>query len=127
MRYPSDGLEGLSPAAKREWLAKLLKKKLVGAAPAWAPLEPHPESRHEPFPLTDVQRAYWVGRGAGLELSGVSCHMYLEFDVEHLDVARFARAFRRLVERHEMLRAIVRRDGTQQILQRVPPFAIEAL
>ena len=28
------------------------------------------------FPMTDVQRAYWIGRSAGVALSGVASHGY---------------------------------------------------
>ena len=31
-----------------------------------------PAARHEPFPLTDIQQAYWVGRSDAFELGNVS-------------------------------------------------------
>ena len=34
----------------------------------------------KPFPLTDVQYAYWVGREDNQVLGGIGCHAYLEFD-----------------------------------------------
>lgn len=36
----------------------------------------------QPFPLTDVQYAYWVGRDEEQALGGIDCHAYLEFDGE---------------------------------------------
>ena len=88
------------------------------------PLVPDPDRRHEPFPLTAVQEAYWVGRGGGFELGNVSMHGYIEAEVRGLDLDRYSAAWRRLIERHEMLRAVVDRDGRQRILPRVPPFEL---
>ncbi len=87
-------------------------------------ITPSPEKRHEPFPLTDVQRAYWIGRSPSLELGNVACHFYLELDFVELDLERFARAWQLLIERHDMLRAVVLPDGRQQILAQVPRYEL---
>ncbi|MFE6157290.1 condensation domain-containing protein, partial [Streptomyces sp. NPDC057889] len=78
------------------------------------------EGRWEPFGLTDVQHAYWVGRSGLFELGGVSTHLYVQFESDGFDVGRAQSALARLVERHEMLRAVVRADGRQQVLESVP-------
>ncbi|MEU5305610.1 amino acid adenylation domain-containing protein [Streptomyces noursei] len=83
-----------------------------------------PEHRHDPFPLTDVQRAYWLGRGEDFTLGGTGCHFYREYDVEDLDVARLETALNRLIRRHDMLRAIVDDQGEQRILPEVPWFTV---
>ena len=80
-------------------------------------ITPDPDNKHQPFPLTDVQQAYWVGRSGGLELGNVATHMYFELESEDLDVERFNRAWQSLIDRHDMLRAIVLPDGRQQILE----------
>lgn len=90
-------------------------------------LIPDLAKRHEPFPLTDVQQAYWVGRTSAFVLGDVATHSYLEFESPDLDLRRFQSAWRRLVDRHDMLRAIVLPDGRQQILKDLPPYRIEAL
>ncbi|MFI9645168.1 amino acid adenylation domain-containing protein [Streptomyces sp. NPDC052040] len=82
-------------------------------------------NRHEPFPLTDVQRAYWLGRGEDFTLGGIGCHFYREYDVEDLDVARLESALNRLIQRHEMLRAVVDGSGEQRILPEVPRLTVE--
>ncbi|MFI9722925.1 amino acid adenylation domain-containing protein [Streptomyces sp. NPDC052396] len=92
-------------------------------APAPAPAV-DPASRHEPFPLTDIQQAYWLGRHAALSLGGVATHTYLELDVEDLDPARLEAAVRRLIDRHDALRLVVRPDGLQQVLRDVPPYVL---
>lgn len=86
---------------------------------------PNPEQRYQPFPLTDVQQAYWVGRSSYLELGNVSTHFYGEIDTFDLDIERYNLAWQLLIERHEMLRVIVRSDGQQQILEQVPPYQIK--
>ncbi|MEV6345246.1 amino acid adenylation domain-containing protein [Actinoplanes sp. NPDC051851] len=84
---------------------------------------PDPAAAGEPFPLTDVQQAYWIGRSGVFEL-GAGMHGYEEFDVEDLDVARLQAALRRTIARHGMLRAIVLPHGEQQILADVPDYVI---
>ncbi|MFI0421227.1 amino acid adenylation domain-containing protein [Spongiactinospora sp. 9N601] len=80
------------------------------------------DPRHEPFPLTDTQRAYLLGRGGVFELGNVTTHAYFEFEGD-LDVGRFATAWRLLVERHDMLRAVIDPDTvTQRVLPDTPPF-----
>ncbi|KPC62700.1 non-ribosomal peptide synthetase [Streptomyces chattanoogensis] len=83
-----------------------------------------PARRHEPFPLTDVQRAYWLGRDEGFTLGGIGCHFYREYDVVDLDVARLESAVNRLIERHEMLRAVFDAQGRQLILPEVPRYTV---
>lgn len=36
------------------------------------------DNRYEPFPLTDVQTAYLMGRNNLFDYGGVACHVYLE-------------------------------------------------
>ncbi|WP_437818882.1 amino acid adenylation domain-containing protein [Sorangium sp. So ce1078] len=93
------------------------------AAGAAASLALSPERLHEPFPLTELQQAYWIGQSALVEGRTPSV-AYLEHEVEDLDVARFERAMQRLIERHPMLRAVIRSDGRQEVLERVPPFTL---
>ena len=84
-----------------------------------------PANRHEPFPLTDIQHAYWVGRSGVIQLGDVACHAYFEIAAKDLDLSRYTAAWQRAIDRHEMLRAIVLPDGRQQVLESVPPFEIE--
>ena len=124
-----DSLEGLSPA--KRILADLLIAERRGGPGALArdlTAEPLPptgaEDRYAPFPLTDLQLAYWLGRQGGIELGSVGNHGYAELSCVDLDLGRLAAAWRRLVERHEMLRAVLLPDGQQQILAAVPAYDI---
>ena len=90
-------------------------------------LVPAPQARHQPFPLTDIQQAYWIGRTAAIELGAVACQVYYEMEFAGLDVPRLNRAWQCLIDRHDMLRAIVRSDGQQQVLAQVPAYRFEDL
>ncbi|MEE4307376.1 amino acid adenylation domain-containing protein [Pseudomonas alliivorans] len=85
-------------------------------------IEADPAARHEPFPLTDIQQAYWFGREASVSLGGVSAHGYEELRIPNLDIARFEQALNRMIQRHDMLRVVFLSDGTQQVLETVPTY-----
>lgn len=87
----------------------------------------HENQRYQPFPLTDVQQAYWLGRSQMFELGNVAAHFYLETECVDLDLERYNKAWQRLIERHEMLRAIVLPSGEQKILASVPDYQIQVL
>jgi amino acid adenylation domain-containing protein len=91
---------------------------------AEAAIAPDTARRFEPFALTDIQRAFWIGRSPQMPLGGVGSHFYVEFEGEGLDVARLEQAWRRLVDRHDMLRAVVTAQGQQQVLETVPAYEI---
>jgi pyochelin synthetase len=95
--------------------------------PPLPPLIPAPERRLEPFPLSEIQQAYLVGRTELFELGGVGPTSYLEADWPDLDVPRLEVAWNRIVKRHDMLRSIVLRDGRWQILPAAPPFKVGLL
>ncbi|MBQ4861096.1 amino acid adenylation domain-containing protein [Pseudoalteromonas sp. MMG013] len=81
-------------------------------------------ARYEPFPLTDIQRAYWVGHQMEVELADVSIHYYSEVSCASFDIAAFESAIDKTVMRHDMLRAVVDTDGNQQILRSLPPYQV---
>jgi amino acid adenylation domain-containing protein len=85
---------------------------------------PDPERRFEQFPLTDIQQAYWLGRGAAFELGNVGSHVYQELDFTGLDLGRLTSSLRRTIDRHDMLRASFLPDGRQRVLPEVPPYQI---
>lgn len=87
-------------------------------------IQPDLACRYEPFPLTELQQAYWIGRSSGMTLGNVSCFIYFETEQEELDLPRLTAAMHRLIDRHDMLRVIILRDGTQQILRDVPKYEI---
>ncbi|MDX3240512.1 amino acid adenylation domain-containing protein [Streptomyces sp. ME18-1-4] len=120
--------DALTPELREEM--KLRRDELIeiisrsGSTDEPAGLVPRPEERHDPFPLTDIQHAYWVGRTPAVELGGNSTHCYLEFDAMDLDVPRLGQSLDQVVRRHDMLRAIIQPDGRQRVLPEVAPYDI---
>lgn len=85
-----------------------------------------PDSEHvyEPFALSDMQQAYYVGRSNEIMYGGVSTHVYTEFNFVDLDHKKFEEAINELIKRHGMLRCIINEDSTQQILPSVPYYQV---
>ncbi len=123
--------------AKQALLAKRLRGETIPNKPETGTsstevnqlpqIKPDLANRYQPFPLTEMQQAYWIGRNSFFELGNVGIHTYIELESTNLDLPRFNQAWRKLIERHDMLRAIVRPDGQQQILATVPPYKIEII
>lgn len=98
---------------------------LVAAAATAEPREatlPEAGSPFDPFPLTDMQQAYWVGRGGMYALGGNSLHGYVELESVGIDPERLGRAWNAVVARHPMLRAVIGDDGMQRVLETVPEY-----
>jgi pyochelin synthetase len=109
-------------AAKADVIAELTRETEVLRAP---------QDRFEPFPLTDVQAAYSVGRTSAFRWGGVGCHGYAEFPVDHT-VAKpgaeaYRSAWRKVVDVHDMLRCVVHPDGYQIICPDFDPDLSEGL
>ncbi|WP_158573767.1 non-ribosomal peptide synthetase [Micromonospora craniellae] len=83
-------------------------------------LRPDPGAAHEPFPLTEVQHAYLLGRSDSFVLGGVATHGYLEIDADDLDLPRLESAWQAVVDRHAMLRTVILADGTQRVCENLP-------
>ena len=90
-------------------------------------IDPRPQDRYQPFPLTDLQHAFWIGRNGALELGNVANHGYYEIEGKNLKLDRLNEALQKLIVRHDMLRAIVQPDGQQKVLEQVPPYSIKVL
>jgi L-cysteine---[L-cysteinyl-carrier protein] ligase PchF len=128
-------------AAKADVIAELTRETEVLRAP---------QDRFEPFPLTDVQAAYSVGRTSAFRWGGVGCHGYAEFAVDHtvarppgrrcgaakrpaeepgnrLSAQQYRSAWRKIVNAHDMLRCVVHPDGYQIICPDVDPDLCQGL
>ncbi|WP_455922762.1 amino acid adenylation domain-containing protein [Pseudomonas putida] len=114
-RAPQGALEPGLVARLREHRQALL------AQLSSADWQAEPGQAHAPFDLTPVQAAYVMGRSEAYDFGGTACHLYVEYpwpwgvDPQRLDVAWNA-----LVAHHPMLRAVVRDDHRQQVLDSVP-------
>ncbi|ETF02458.1 peptide synthetase, partial [Advenella kashmirensis W13003] len=91
-----------------------------GADDTVTPASPDPFDVTAPFPLTDVQHAYWIGRNDEQILGGVGCHAYLELSGRDIDPQRLEKAWERLLAHHGMLRARFDSLGAQVIATEAP-------
>ncbi|ACB52421.1 peptide synthetase [Crocosphaera subtropica ATCC 51142] len=108
--------------------AKISEKKEIKLESANLPtLVAKPHERDEPFPLTDIQQAYLIGRSAAFELGNVATHGYREIETVGLTVQQVEEAFQMLIQRHDMLRVVVDEEGQQRVLPEVPPYKIKTL
>lgn len=90
-------------------------------------MEPDVDNRHAPFPLTDIQHAYWVGRTGAVELSDAATKIYLEVDIKDGDVSAFEAGWNQLIQHHDMLRVVFLDSGEQQIIKDVPHYTFDIL
>lgn len=84
---------------------------------------PDPTTRYNPFPLTNVQMAYLLGRSDLFEIGGVSTHIYQEIITE-LDLQKLNTALNQVIKRHPMLRTVIYNNGTQQVLDTIKEYEI---
>lgn len=129
-RLAVDSPTGEIPGALREQLVAnkaalltLLSEQRVPQAEPLPQITPRPEARHEPFPMTEIQQAYSVGRQAELEMNA-AMHAYNEIDCHALDLPRFEEAWNLLIARHEMLRVVALPGFQQRILPDVPRYVL---
>lgn len=84
--------------------------------------------RFEKFQLTDIQNSYVMGRNNMYELGGVACHGYLEvvFD-EVLKLDELEAAWNKVIQKHDMLRAVIYDMGYQIVQEAVPHVKITSI
>lgn len=87
-------------------------------------ITPDPQNRFEPFDLSPIQQAYWIGCAGGMSLGRAGCYNYLEADLENMDHDRLTVAVNRLFERHDMLRVRFGDDGRQQVMPPGEPVEV---
>lgn len=87
-------------------------------------LKPDPDNLDKPFPLTDVQFAYWIGRSDIMELGNIAAHGYQENDLVDFDYQRFSLAFNTMIKRHGVMRMVVLESGEQKINTTTPVYTI---
>lgn len=110
-----------------EYASKIIEIVSEGKEIAHLPrVEYDLEKRFEPFPLTDVQQSYWIGRNGGYDLGNVSSHCYFEMEGnQQLDINQLEDSWNELIKKHDMMRAIVLPDGSgQKVLKDVPRYRI---
>ncbi len=81
---------------------------------------PDPDNRYTPFALTDMQMAYLLGRTSAWMLGKVAPYYYTEVDIDNLHPERLQNALNQVIQRHDMLRAVITHDGHQYIQEQTP-------
>lgn len=112
-------------AEKSSELNKLTSHKGNDVSSAFGKIKPDLENRYKPFPLNDIQHAYWLGRSGAFSLGDNATHIYLEIEIKQGDVADFNAAWNKLIRRHDMLRSVVLPSGEQAILESVPEYQFD--
>lgn len=67
------------------------------------------------IPLTSVQAAYLAGRTGAVDWGDVGCQGYIEVNYHNQSVSEIVDAWKKLVERHEMLRSKVLATGIETV------------
>jgi amino acid adenylation domain-containing protein len=73
-----------------------------------------PQARHDPFPMTDLQQAYWVGEHGSYAQSAIPCFFH-QCRFDQVDGNRLQTALEWLQHRHEVLRSRFLPTGMQVI------------
>lgn len=68
-----------------------------------------------PFPLNDMQSAYFVGEQQSMPLATTAQH-YREIECATFDIENLEAAWGKIIDRHEVLRTVVTADGNQCVL-----------
>ncbi len=96
-------------------LAEYIDGSVHSAAPKLPIIHPDQANRYQPFSLTEVQQAYWLGRSGAFELGSVSTHSYFEIERKGLEIRRLEEAWNRLIIRHDMMRVVI--NGQKQVVR----------
>lgn len=96
---------------KNQLLIDLSVNLIVEAKPE---LVASPDDRYKPFPMTQLQQAYWVGEHAGYAQSCTPCFFH-HVKFPSLDPENLTRALHYMQHKHEVLRTRFFEDGTQAI------------
>ena len=101
------------------------ENKTDGTGNNFQSIVPDKENLYKPFPLTDVQMAYWIGRQGVFDLGDVSTHCYFEFNCLDLDIKKLQKALNESIIYNPALRTIILKTGEQQILKETPYFLVD--
>lgn len=76
------------------------------------------------FPMSDMQKAYWISITDGVLENSSRIQYYCEYNLSDFDLAKFKLAWGKVLNRHAMLRTVALDDGKQQIVEHLPNDAL---
>ncbi|QOD81531.1 amino acid adenylation domain-containing protein [Chromobacterium haemolyticum] len=95
--------------------AEQLRREIVAARArhdgSAAPVSVRGYAAGEPFELSEMQQAYWIGQQGGVPLGRVSPHIRVDFEIDAARAPELGRRLASLVARHPSLRMTVGADG----------------
>ena len=110
---------------KQELLA-WLKQKEKPIEDAWPVCVPNLAQRYEPYPLSDLQRGFFMAADTFMEFH-VRPHYYIEKNIPGLDVAAYEEAWNKALKRHAGEIVTVREDGNLHVLENPLPVRCELI
>lgn len=81
--------------------------------------------KYEAFNLTDIQQAYLMGRQSYFSFGSKLSYIYIENIKDKINISMLQTALNYLINRHDMLRAIIDKNGMQRILTTVPEMGVK--
>lgn len=82
------------------------------------PVVHNEKDAYEPFTLTPIQSSYLLGRNNIYDYGGVGCHAYVEIKLTpRCSLERVTKAWHEVILRHDMLRAVIEKEGVQRIVK----------
>ncbi|SDY37472.1 non-ribosomal peptide synthetase [Lachnobacterium bovis] len=78
---------------------------------------------YEPFSLSSLQMAYYIGKQDYYELGGFTTHNYIEMETR-VNINQLNDALQKLIDNQEMLRTVVLKNGKQKVLKNIPKYKI---
>lgn len=84
------------------------------------------KKRYDPFSLSEVQRAYWLGRQGLFGEAEITTHYYFEIERDELNLEFLEKAINSVVDYQDMLHASILNDGkNQKILKTYPEYILK--
>lgn len=87
-------------------------------------------NKYDPFPLSDIQKAHWVGYQSVFRWGDAAANVYMELDFGKIDSdfeSRLAKAMERLAQRHGILRVCLTGEMEQKVQENAAPCKLDII
>ncbi len=111
----------LSLKSHKQTLIEILSEANVGEAEDFQ-IIPDKENIYEPFPLADLQEAFYMADNTFMEFQ-VRPHYYCEQDLDDVDIARYEFAMNKALRRHKGEAVMITPDKQLQVIENIPYVA----